>query len=174
MINDLMALHRMDEAEKDDKQVKLPVITVGPLGSAIPDDGILEYFTFDGLADFIKHANSPTSVVLVRNDQIGFLSAFCGARAKLGYEVNAVYGLPAVEYSPAFDEAIFGVARISYSPLISEMNIAIDVLTMQERNREKSDIEKEESRFIRKSGKIKEVDSDDIAVGDEEDDDEQS
>lgn len=161
-----------DPNKVTDRPIDLPMVIVSPLGTSVPDDGLLEYATFDTAKDFIGLADKTRArIVLVREDQQELLRVMCEYGDVLGLEVKAMYGTPECDYRPWFDEVTFSKERISYSPFVSEMRIAKDVAAMQERERVKSVVEKEEGTFVRKKGGVKSIDPNRIAVGMDDDGD---
>lgn len=164
----------VSDPNKDDesRKTKKPILFVAPLGSVVPDDGVLNYLTLDTAVQFLTAASlDKTDVILVREDQAPLLKAICENADVFDVEVRTLYGVPESDYKVWFDEATFGVDRISYSPFVSELRIAHDVVEMQERSRERSVIEKEESTFVRKTGLVKGLKKTDIQVGLEDGDD---
>lgn len=160
------------DPNKSPEPGKLPILFVAPLGSVVPDDGVLNYLTLDTAVQFFTAASlDKTDVVLVREDQAQLLRAICENSAVFGIEIKTLYGVPESDYKVWFDEATFGTDRISYSPFVSELRIAHDVVDMQERSREKSVIEREESTFVRKTGLVKGLKKTDIQVGLDDGDD---
>lgn len=162
-----------DPNKEDETELVLPLVLVSPLGAAVPDDGLLEYVTFDSAGDFLGLAERARArVALAREDQGELLRVLCDNSKLLGIEIKAVYGVPECDYRPWFDEVTFHKERLSYSPFVSEMRIAKDVAEMQEKERPKTVVEKEESTFIRKKGGIKSIEAGRIAVGLDDDNDE--
>lgn len=155
-------------------KAKLPVLLVAPLGTAVPDDGVLDYQTIDNASDMFAVAGRAGMVVLCRDDQIELLDVVCQNASVFGIQVKSIHGIPNTTYTPAYDEATFGCERIAYSPLISEINVAMDVAAIQEENRTKSQIEKEESTYVRKTGDVKRLKDDDVSVGLDDEDEEES
>ena len=176
MINELMSAIQSRDAndpESDVNKAKLPVLLVAPLGTAVPDDGVLDYQTIDTAAELLAMAGRAGTVVLCRDDQVALLSVICQNAAVFGVQVKSIHGIPNTTYSPAYDEATFGCERIAYSPLISEINVAIDVAEIQEQNRAKSQIEKEEGTYVRKTGDVKRLKDEDVSVGLDDDEDDE-
>lgn len=147
----------------DDK----PTVLVAPLGSALPDDGIFEYVTFNSFSELlnVKHG----AVVLFRDDQAGFLRILSEHHILFGLDVKPVYGVPNSAYEPWFDDATFGLPKLSYHPLVSEVRIARDVQSVQEANRPVSVVQKEEKQVQRADGSVRYDDR--IGVANEDMDD---
>lgn len=150
--------------------VDLPSVFVSPLGTEVPDDGLLEYVTFDGAKDFLDAGtNTRTRVVLAREDQAELLELLCNNTELLKLNVFAMYGVPGSDYKPWFDEATFKVERVSYSPFVSELRIANDVERAVEENRPKSTIETEQKTYTRRTGTVKPITREQVVIGDEDD-----
>lgn len=157
----------LSDPNKEDKiDLVLPLVLVSPLGTSVPNDGLLEYATFDSAKDFLGLAeHTRARIVLAREDQSDLLRVLCDNSELLDIEIKAVYGVPECDYRPWFDEVTFHKERLSYSPFVSEMRIAKDVAEMQEKERPKTVVEKEESTFIRKKGGVKLIEPDRVTVG---------
>lgn len=175
MINELMSAFQSREANdpaSETRKANLPVLLVAPLGNAVPDDGVLDYQTVDTAVELLGMAGRAGTIVLCRNDQIALLDVICQNAAVFGVQVKSIHGIPNTTYTPEYDEATFGCERIAYSPLISEINVAMDVAEIQEQNRTKSQIEKEEGTYVRKTGEVKRLKDNEVAVGLDDDEDE--
>lgn len=144
----------------------LPSLFLGPLGSEVPDDGILDYITVDSALDLLSAARSEkTTIVLVREDQKDMVRVVSENDHVLGVNVFAMYGVPGSSYHPWFDEVTFSKERVSYSPFVSELKIVKDVAAVVEANRPRSTLEREQSTYTKKSGAVKAVTSAQVGVG---------
>lgn len=151
----------------DDANEPEHVILVAPLGTEVPDDGILTYVTIDVFYDLLNVAHG--SVVLFREDQAKLLEVFARERSVFARSVKALYGVPGATYEPWFDDATFGLPKLSYSPLVSEIRIANDVAAVKEANRPLSVVEREEKQYKRADGSVRY--DHDISVAKEGEDD---
>lgn len=173
-VNDFFAAYRDEGLIADPNRPavasKLPSLFIAPLGSEVPDDGILDYVTVDAAIDLLSaSSDGKTTVVLVREDQKELIRVICENDHVLGINVFAMYGVPGSTYSPWFDEVTFAKERVSYSPFVSELRIISDVATLVEANRDKSTLEKEQKTYTKKSGLVKSVTASQVGVGDDSD-----
>lgn len=147
----------------------LPSLFLSPIGTEIPEDGILEYITVDTALDLLSAAGTGrTTVVLIREDQKDMVRVVCEHDHVLGVNVFAMFGVPASVYNPWFDEVTFAKERVSYSPFVSELRIVKDVASQVEANRPKTTMEREQNTYTRKNGSVKPISAAQVSVGDED------
>jgi len=142
---------RVDE---NGKKEGLPPLFVAPLGTVVPDDGLLAYVTVDKFADIVSAEAG--SVVLFRKDQARMLFILSQDADMFGFDVKALMGLPSTEYEQWFDEATFSRDKVSYAPLISEIRIADEVDAAKAANRiEGTTHLREQKRISRGDGSVR-------------------
>lgn len=150
---------------------KLPSLFIGPLGSEMPEDGLLEYATFDTAIDLLSAAGHGKAVIMmVREDQQELVKVVCESDHVLGVNVFVMYGIPGSTYAPWFDEVTFSKEKVSYSPFVSELRIISDVTKAVEANREKSTLEKEQTSYTKRNGTVKSIKPSQVSVGEDIDD----
>lgn len=150
-----------EEADRSSYQT----IFVAPLGSSLPDDGLLTYVTVDKFSDLLSQPAG--TVVLFREDQARLLSVLCQDADVFERDVHAVFGLPNVDYGRWFEEATFSKPRMSYAPLISEIRISRDVDNLRSANAPKTVAEREDARILTTKGTVRIHDEDSIGLATE-------
>jgi len=153
-IDDIM--HQAEELgviKRVDTEETRTVVLVAPLGSVVPDDGILSYSTFDSFSELLNASHG--TVILFRPDQKKMLEILSAERETFGLEVKALFGVPGVLYEVWFEEATFGLTKLSYSPLVSEIRMAADVDALKRANEPVSVIEKEERQHRKADGSVR-------------------
>jgi hypothetical protein len=161
----------IERPAEEGKQEKLPVLFVAPLGTEVPNDELLSYVTFN---TFVELLSAPEgAVVLFREDQKNKLATLCADAAVFERDVRALFGLPATEYKPWFDEATFQLEKVSYAPLVSEIRIADEVEATKEATRQQgSTYQQERKRTERKDGSVRYHENIGVYNPDEDEDDE--
>lgn len=149
-----------DEEELD--RSSFQILLVAPLGTVVPDDGILRYVTVDSFRDVLNAESG--SVILFRQDQGAMLSVLSGNADALSVDVQALFGVPGAEYTRWFEEATFSRPRLSYGPLVSELRESANLNKIQEDNRVKTVSERETARRTRGDGTVRYHEDDSIGV----------
>lgn len=147
------------------QRASYPTIFVGPLGAAVPEDGMLNYVTVDKFVDVLSHPAG--TVVLFRKDQERLLSVLCVDSDVFERDVHAVYGLPGTEYERWFEEATFQKPRVSYAPLISEIRTSNEVQAAKSAAQPRTVAEREDARTLNKHGQVRTHDEDSIGLAEE-------
>lgn len=117
-----------------------------------PDDGLLNYTTFDVFADLLKIAEH--SVVLVRPDQFNVLKAVEHYGPVLGLDFKILTGVAGADYSAAFDDATWSFERVAYGPFIADLTDSINTAKTIAAQ-EKGAFGKEQASFTRANGTVK-------------------
>lgn len=169
MMNKLMEDARtlgIVSTETEDNRKDYAPLVVAPLGSAVPDDGFLNYVTFDTFREILEAA--PGSVLLFRDDQAAKLKALCENADALEVSIQALYGLPATDYLRWFDEAVFAMPRLAYSPLVSELRENKTVLELRKAKEPVSVHQREVKQRTRGDGSVRYHDGeDDVGLAEE-------
>lgn len=151
--------------EASNARDEYPVLFVAPLGSMLPDDGQLNYKTFDKFGEILEFEIG--SVVLFREDQAKLLAVLSVDSDVFERNVHALYGLPSTEYGRWFEEATFGKPRVSYGPLVSEIRTSNEVAAAKAANEPRTVVEREDARILTGSGKVRTYDDDSIGLASE-------
>lgn len=163
------ALGIVRDDDNDVDRSGFQLILVAPLGSTVPDDGLMKYLTVDTFKDILEAPSG--SVILFREDQADRLALLCSNADVLECEVQSLYGLPGTNYERWFEEATYETERISYAPLVSNVRENIEVQQIQEARAPKSRTEIEVKQRTNKHGRVK-YDDDSIGiVGEDPDED---
>lgn len=149
----------------DAQRAQYPTIFVAPLGTSLPEDGMLSYVTVDKFVDVLSHPAG--TVVLFRKDQERLLSVLCVDADVFERDVHAVYGVPGVEYERWFEEATFSKPRISYAPLISEIRTSNEIEAAKSAAQPRTVAEREDARTLNKHGDVRTHDEDAIGLATE-------
>lgn len=152
-----------EQIDKSDFQL----ILVAPLGTSVPEDGLMSYVTVDTFKDILS-ANSG-SVVLFREDQAEKLALLCANADALECEIQALYGLPGTVYDRWFEEASYNAERISYAPLVAKIRDDAEVQQIQDAKLVKSRHEIEVKQRTNKRGRVR-YNDDSIGIVDDDDD----
>lgn len=121
-----MDLNREFQRTKTDRvDSQLRKILVAPAGLTLPDDGILSYVEIANVFDLRDIADNV--VVLFRPDSYPVLKLLCENSQLLGFEVAALVGLPATEYTADFESVVWALDKVAYAPFISELRLSIDM-----------------------------------------------
>lgn len=140
-------------------------LIVAPIGSSVPEDGLLSYVTVDSFKDILNAANN--SVILFREDQAELLAVLCTNADALAVDLRAMFGIPSTEYDRWFESAVFNVAKVSYAPAISAIREATMVDELRAKDAPKSTHENEVVRRTRADGTTRYHDDDSIGLADD-------
>lgn len=128
-------------------------VYLAPASDTVPDDGLLEYVTFESIYDF--KTTPDRAVVMVRADQLDLIKCCIGAAVFLEVTFAVMQGVPASEYGQLFEEVTWRLDKFAYSPFVTELRLAID-LDNQVKAQTRSVYDDEKSRYTRKNGGVKE------------------
>lgn len=117
-----------------------------------PDDGLLNYTTFDVFGDLLKVAEH--SVVLIRPDQFNVLKAVEHYGPVLGLDFKVLTGVAGADYDAAFDDATWSFERVAYGPFIADLTDSINTAKTIAAQ-EKGGFGKEQASFTRANGTVK-------------------
>lgn len=153
--------------EQDDKldRTGFQQLIVAPLGTSVPEDGLLTYVTVDTFKDILNTADN--SVILFREDQAELLAILASNADALAVNLRALYGIPSTEYDRWFDSATFNVAKMSYAPTISAIREANVVNDLRVKEQPKSTHQNEVARRTRSDGSTRYHDDDSIGLANE-------
>lgn len=153
-----------EEAEAD-QNVEPKTLYLCPAVSKLPDDGLLNYVTFEVFGDLL--ALPERSVVLVRPDQFRFLKVVETHGATVGLDFKVLTGIAEADYSAAFDDATWSFERIAYAPFIADLT---NTLTLEStlRAQQKGAVATEEAAYTRKDGSVKAFTKFDEPLADDE------
>lgn len=129
------------------------VLYVCPHVDKLPNDGFLEYASFEVFTDLFKL--EPRTVVMVREDQLHVLKVVQDYGPVVGITIRCITGIPEADYSVTFTDATWAFEKIAYAPFIADLSSAVDTQE-QIKNQLKGGVADEEARYTRKDGSVKE------------------
>jgi hypothetical protein len=139
-----------------DKEAQFPLLMIAPIANDIREDGMMVYRTVEKLSDLLDPPK-PNEVVLFREDQHDILECLCAYPALFGVDIVVVSGIPGTTYTPEFESKTWDKARLAYHSVVN------DLIEVQRRIDDSAAEVKassvyggEQSKFVRKTGNIKE------------------
>lgn len=138
--------------ETEEEELDLKILFVAPAPRELPQDGVLKYEILVDIYDFGKV--DARSCVLVADDMFDAVELVSKHPVMFGVRLLRLDGLPNVNYSVPFDNAVWNTDRVAYNALISEINMvkeaeeAASLGTMTVHDKEKS-------QYTRANGTVK-------------------
>lgn len=150
----MLDIYKTQESSPDeDLGVSAKTLYLCPAVAKLPDDGLLNYVTFEAFGDLL--ALPERSVVLLRPDQFRFVKVVEAYGNTVGLDFKILTGVAEADYSVAFDDATWSFERIAYAPFIADLT---NTLTLENtlRAQRKGGVANEEASYTRKDGSVKE------------------
>lgn len=154
-----------NEDAEADRNVELKTLYLCPAVSKLPDDGLLNYVTFEVFSDLLSLPER--HVVMVRPDQFRFLKVVETYGATIGLDFKVLTGIAEADYSVAFDDATWSFERIAYAPFIADLTNTV-TLESTLRAQRKGAVANEEAAYTRKDGSVKAFTKFDEPLADDE------
>lgn len=150
----MLDIYKTQEPSLDEAQsVDTKTLYLCPSVAKLPDDGLLNYVTFETFGDLL--ALPERSVVLLRPDQFRFVKVVEAHGNTVGLDFKVLTGVAEADYSVAFDDVTWSFERIAYAPFIADLT---NTLTLEStlRSQKKGAVATEEAAYTRKDGSVKE------------------
>lgn len=139
-------------SHKPAKQTDAPTLYLAPITEELPNDGVLSYSTVETLSDLSSCADR--TVVLLRDEQMDMIRCVHDYPSLFRLNLMVMTGLPAANYTAAFEEATWSYDKLAYAPFISELRVAGEIES-QLQSQNETVYDKEKQRYTRSSGEVK-------------------
>lgn len=145
---------------------EMRTLYIAPNPPELPDDGLLNYVVFSSLQDFWSIEDRSVCLVDMTNPDL--LKVLVNFKSLLEVNLVVMLGIPKVEYSVLFDDAVWELERVSYSTFISELALALEARNNTEAINA-TEHDKERKSYVRTNGSVKSHDP--LVLKEDEDDD---
>jgi len=158
--------HLTERAASERSNLETEPCLIVPGEDALPQDGVLDYVTFDGLKGLIDVVRSAKTVIVFRGDQLELLEILTKYPKHFGFHAVVLAGAPGVNYTPEFEAATYSLHRAAYHAVINDAaELERRSVELTAEKKASSQYEKEASTYVRKTGNVKEFTAFDVPTG---------
>lgn len=158
----------LTSGEEEDARARRPLLLLAPLGTAVPDDGMLEYRTFQSAAELLTPVDGV--VWLCAPEQLPKVKAVVSNADAFEFRPIVVFGVPSTEYDQSFGDATFGAERWAYTSVISALRESSDLEQLKKESAVLSKHDRERKQVSRADGTVRFHGNDAIRTAEEDDD----
>lgn len=143
--------------QNEDVVADRPIQLVSPRPNSYPDDGLLKFVAVESISELVN-GPGPAVVLTFDRDNEELLNMVVEYGRHFGFDPVVISDLPGCEYFMEFERATYPLKRVSYHSVVADiLEESRRINSLSEQERESSIIKKEEDRFVRKSGDVKEL-----------------